>query len=235
MVHGESGDARASPPEALRLAEAALRRLGYARIPPVSGDTPLPPEFWVQEAGVPRRTFPVYVEGATEAAVGRASAWAKAAGAGTPAARAIFVVPTERAADEAWATVQRSGGGAELAILVVDPHRRGGEEPKWHAGALPPRELLWLATGVVVGLFRRAQSDEGGAQIDFSEMLQLLRTRFGVDVKRSLGVESDEDALFLLYHLAQRDSYAPGDSGANLHTLVLKPTGPAARLPWFAA
>ena len=30
-------------------------------------------------------------------------------------------------------------------------------------------------------------------------------------------------------------SYAPGDAGSNLHTLVLKPTGPAARLPWYAA
>ncbi len=54
-------------------------------------------------------------------------------------------------------------------------------------------------------------------------------------MNRSLGVKADEDALFLLYQLAQRDAYAPGEPGANLHLLVLKPTGPAARLPWFAA
>ena len=92
-----------------------------------------------------------------------------------------------------------------------------------------------MGTGVVVGMFRRAQDSEGASPVDFEEMLGILKTRFGIDVHRSLGVSSDEDALFLLYQLALRDSYAPGDPGANLHLLVLKPTGPAARLPWFAA
>ena len=85
-----------------------------------------------------------------------------------------------------------------------------------------------------MGLFRRAQ-DEGSGQIDFSEILTILRRRFGVDPHRSLGVASDEDALFLLYQLALRDAYAPGDPGANLHLIVAKPGGPAGRLPWFAA
>ena len=80
-----------------------------------------------------------------------------------------------------------------------------------------------------------ALSEAGSSQIDFEEMLTLLKSRFGIDVHGSLGVKTDEDALFLLYQLALRDSYAPGDAGANVHVLVLKPTGPAARLPWFAA
>ena len=239
MVHGESADARPEGRAALRKAEAALRRLGFARIPPVTRDVGEAPEFWVQEAGVPRRTFPVYVEeGAAATSGGRLGAWARTAGKSQPSSRrAIFVVPTEVAADQAWESVQKmgeGGAGAELSILVLNPLPGPGEEPRWHSGPLPPKELLRLATGVVVGLFRRAQDDDGGNQIDFAEMLQLLKTRFGVDVRRSLGVSTDEDALFLLYHLAQRDTYAPGDSGANLHTLVLKPTGPAARLPWFA-
>ena len=94
--------------------------------------------------------------------------------------------------------------------------------------------MLRIATGVVVGLFRRAQAAEGSNQVDFEELLTLLKGRFGIDVNRSLGVQSDEDALYLLYQLATRDSYAPGDPGSSLHLLVLKPTGPAARLPWFA-
>jgi hypothetical protein len=92
-----------------------------------------------------------------------------------------------------------------------------------------------VATGVVVGLFRRAQALESSSQVDFEEMLALIRDRFGIDVPRSLNVASDEDALYVLYQLAQRDSYVPGDPGANLHMIVLRPTGPSARLPWFAA
>jgi photosystem II stability/assembly factor-like uncharacterized protein len=44
----------------------------------------------------------------------------------------------------------------------------------------------------------------------------------------SLPVRSVEGAV------GERDAYAPGDPGANLHLLVLKPSGPAARLPWFS-
>jgi hypothetical protein len=62
----------------------------------------------------------------------------------------------------------------------------------------------------------------------------LLRSRFGVDIHRSLGVDGDGDALFLLYQLARRDGYAPNDGGATLHQVILQPSGPAARLPWFA-
>jgi hypothetical protein len=224
--------------EILQKAEAALRRLGFARIPPVVRDSPGAPQFWVQEAGVPRRTFPVFVEeGSAVGAWDRVGAFSLRGTAEPPSARrAIVVVPSDRAADEAWEALRardRDAAG-EYSILILPP-RAEHEEPRWHAGTLPPREVLRLATGVVVGLFHRARAEEGSTQVDFGDLLRLLRQRFGVDVHRSLGVTSDEDALFILYQLAVRDSYAPGDPGANLHLLVLKPTGPAARLPWFAA
>jgi hypothetical protein len=240
MTHRDA--AGAGPTDTLRRAEAALRRMGYSRVPAApSREVPIEPAFWVQEAGVPRRTFPVFVQGtAPDASSDRLFQWARAPiAAPTTTKRAIVVVPTDLAAEEAWASLRsgpRDDPSAELSILVLDPPEAGSDpEPRWHAGTLPQREILRLATGIVVGLFRRAQDADGPSQIDFTELLALLRQRFGVDVHRSLGVDSDEDALFILYQLAQRDSYAPGDSAANLHILVLKPNGPAARLPWFAA
>ena len=190
---------------------------------------------------MPRRTFPVFVPGpAPDASVDRLSQWARAPlDLPTSPRRAIVVVPTESAAEAAWASLRsdpKDDPTAELSILVLDPPRAGVDpEPRWHAGTLPRREILRLATGIVVGLFRRAQDGEGAGQMDFTELLAILRQRFGVDVHRSLGVDTDEEALFILYQLAQRDSYAPGDTAANLHMLVLKPNGPGARLPWFAA
>lgn len=224
----------------VRRAEAALRRLGYARIPPTGRSTVVEPTFWVQEAGVPRRTFPVYVQREpAELPVARLVP-ASPTPPETPAGgRAIVVVPNDGAAEAAWNSLRagpRDDPATELSILVLGPARSGTEpEPRWHAGVLPRGEILRLATGIVVGMFRRALDSEGSSQVDFSELLTVLRGRFGVDVHRSLGVDSDEDALFILYQLAQRDAYAPGDASANLHLLVLKPTGPAARLPWFAA
>jgi hypothetical protein len=224
----------------LRAAENVLKRLGYSRVPPVHRAPAVEPSFWVQEAGVPRRTFPVYVPPSGHAPVEEGiDRWVAALGqARVRPSRAIFVVPTDAAAEEAWARLARTSGATidhEVSILVVPAPERAGETPHFHQRLLEPREVLRVATGIVVGLFRRAQSSDGPGQVDFEELLTLLKERFGVDVQRSLGVQSDEDALFVLYQLALRDSYAPGDPGANLHLLVLKPTGPAARLPWFAA
>jgi len=146
-------------------------------------------------------------------------------------------VPNDLAADEAWARLAAPGEPTiehDVSVLVV-PTPDGANPGHFHLREVPPRAVLRIATGVVVGLFRRAQSAEGSSQIDFEEMLTILRGRFGIDVHRSLKVGSDEDALFLLYQLAQRDSFAPGDPAASLHLLVLRPTGPSARLPWFAA
>jgi hypothetical protein len=227
--------------ERLRAAESVLKKLGYARVPPVRREPEVEPAFWVQESGVPRRTFPVFFPpGSDPGSEERIERWV--AGAGDRSAtsrRAIIVVASDRAAEETWARLARAPGAAienELSVLVVPAGERADPGPAhFHLRVAEPKELLRLATGVVVGLFRRARASDEPGQVDFEELLGLLRGRFGVDVHRSLGVKSDEDALYLLYQLALRDSYAPGDPGANLHLLVLKPTGPAARLPWFAA
>ncbi|HEV2231516.1 MAG TPA: hypothetical protein VGS18_04965 [Thermoplasmata archaeon] len=219
-------------------AEAALARLGYAKIPPVAADVSPVPEFWVRESGVPRRAFPVFLTPPFGA--GRPTRPASGERRPAPSAapeRAILVVPDERAAVEAWASVRNHPDSiveSELAVLVV-PSTPGARPAHFHRGIVSRRTILRLATGVAVGLFRRAQASEGSGQIDFEEMLSILKERFQLDVAASLGVRSDEDALFVLYQLAVRDSYAPGDPGASLHLLVLKPMGPAARIPWFAA
>lgn len=223
----------------LRTAENVLKRLGYSRVPPGHRATPLEPAFWVQEAGVPRRTFPVFVPPGGVLTVAQGiDRWVEGLSTGRgQATRAIFVVPTDDAAEAAWDRLARSPGATidhEVSILVVPPADRPLVSPHFHLRPASPTEVLRLATGIVAGLFRRAQAAEGAGQIDFEELLTVLKGRFGIDVHRSLGVQSDEDALFVLYQLALRDSYAPGDPGANLHLLVLKPSGPAARLPWFA-
>jgi len=231
----------ASNPDRQRDAENVLKKLGYSKVSNPRRDPAVEPTFWVQEAGVPRRTFPVYVPpgepAAVEAGIER---WVAGVRSARPSQRrAIFVVPTDETAEEAWRRFSRTAGRSvidhEVSILVVPPSSRADDVPHFHLRVLDPREILAISTGIVVGLFRRAAAGDGGNQVDFEELLTLLTTRFGIDVHRSLGVRSDEDALFILYQLASRDSYAPGDAGANLHTLVLKPTGPAARLPWFAA
>ncbi|HTT35177.1 MAG TPA: hypothetical protein VMH78_04850 [Thermoplasmata archaeon] len=216
-------------------AEAALKRLGFARTEAPRVRSPFEPEFWVQEAGVPRRRFPVFLGASPVRPAGTRSAGAPRSGFPS---RAIVVVPTDAAAETTWAEAQRSAGASfdsELAVLVVPSTAGESPDPHWHTRTLDRRDVLRLSTGIVVGLFRRAAREEGSGPVDFGELLRLLRHRFMVDVGRSLGVEDDEDALYILYQLAQRYSWAPGDGGANLHTLVLKPTGPAARLPWFAA
>jgi hypothetical protein len=223
-----------------RIAESALKRFGYSRVKPTAGARGIEPAFWVQEAGVPRRTFPVFLAGEPAAPPAPPlDQWLRSESvARSGPHRAIVVVATDHAAEEAWKQLTRSTGSPidpELSILVIPPVPDAEGVAHWHARVANPKEVLRLATGIVVGLFRRAQTTEGSSQIDFEEILELLRLRFGLDVHRSLNVTSDEDALFILYQLAQRDSYAPGDSSANLHLLVLKPSGPAARLPWFAA
>ena len=234
-----SSDRAEAPPERLRAAETVLKRLGFSRVAPSRGAPSVHPSFWVQESGVPRRTFPVFLPPAGRANVGdRIDRWVEALRARSDRrGRAIFVVPNDAEAEEAWARLGQSEASPidhEVSILVVPPSERGTDPPHFHLRLAEPSEILRFATGIVVGLFRRAQGSEGANPVDFEELLTLLKGRFGLDVHRSLGVRSDEDALFVLYQLALRDAYAPGDPGANLHLLDLHPTGPAARLPWFA-
>jgi hypothetical protein len=230
-----------STPERQRSAENVLKKLGYSKVSNPRRGPVGEPSFWVQEAGVPRRTFPVYVPpGEPSAVEAGIEQWVAGVRGSRPSQRrAIFVVPTDATAEEAWRRFSRTAGHSvidhEVSILVVPPSGRSDDPPHFHLRIADPHELLAISTGIVVGLFRRAAAGDGGSQIDFEELLTLLTSRFGIDVQKSLGVRSDEDALYILYQLAARDSYAPGDAGANLHLLVLKPTGPAARLPWFAA
>ncbi|HYA70921.1 MAG TPA: hypothetical protein VEH28_06105 [Thermoplasmata archaeon] len=231
----------ASTPARLRDAENVLKKLGFAKVSTPRREPVVEPSFWVQESGVPRRTFPVFVPAGEPAAVEVGiERWVdRVRGARASQRRAIFVVPTDETAEQAWQRFSRSAGRSvidhEVSILVVPSPERTDDVPHFHLRVAEPKEILAISTGIVVGLFRRAAANEGGNQVDFEELLTLLTTRFGIDVHRSLGVRSDEDALYILYQLASRDSYAPGDAGSNLHSLVLKPTGPAARLPWFAA
>ncbi len=235
-----SGERAGVPGDLSRDAESALRRLGFARVAKDRRSAEPDASFWVQEAGVPRRTFPVFVlPGERPSLAAGIDRWLeRAAPTGSATRRAIFVAPSDAAAEAAWDRLAATDPKAvehDVSILVVPQEPQAERAGHFALRRVPPRELLRLATGVVVGLFRRSRDEEGNGSIDFGELLQMLRNRFGIDVHRSLGVTSDEDALFLLYQLAQRDTYAPGDAGSNLHLLVLKPTGPAARLPWFAA
>jgi hypothetical protein len=223
-----------------REAETVLRRLGYARVEPNRQPREPGASFWVQESGVPRRTFPVFVTATEPSSLAEGiDRWLERVGGGpSPPRRAIFVAPSDAAAEEAWDRLMQTDRAAmehDVSILVVPPEPASERGGHFALRRVDVREILRLATGVVVGLFRHAREEEESGGIDFAEMLQILRARFGVDVHRSLGVRTDEDALYVLYQLAQRDTYAPGDAGASLHLLVLKPTGPAARVPWFAA
>ncbi|MEM0128703.1 MAG: hypothetical protein QXG65_00840 [Thermoplasmata archaeon] len=221
-----------------RSVEIALRRFGFARVEPRPRAPEVEPAFWVRRAGgAADRAWPVFI-GTGEPATDAIGRWFSTAGADADR-RAIVVVPSDAAAEEAWREIHElphRGIVPGLSILVVPPP--GGSDPPrvhWHARPVSRAEVLRLATGIVVGLFRRAQGEGGPGAIDFEELLVALRRTFGVDVYRSLGVHTDEDALYLIYQMALRHAYAPGDPGANLHLLVLKPSGPASRLPWFAA
>jgi hypothetical protein len=236
----DSPNASANPARQ-RDAESVLKRLGYARVSNPRRAPTVEPSFWVQEAGVPRRTFPVFVpsdeRSAVEAGIER---WVTGVQSARPSQRrAIFVVPTDETAEDAWRRFLRSAGGSaidhEVSILVLPPPEHPEDVPHFHLRVADPREVLAISTGIVAGLFRRAAENDEGNQVDFDDLLTTLTGRFGIDVHRSLNVRTDEDALYILYQLACRDSFVPGDSGANLHMLVLKPSGPAARLPWFSA
>ncbi|MGC2289846.1 MAG: hypothetical protein WA688_08335 [Thermoplasmata archaeon] len=223
--------------ELVREAEAALRDLGFPKARS-SGRRPNPaPSFWVENPRTRRRSIPVYVDRAGAVLPSVMPPTGVTPDADTELTPPILVVPTDAAAESAWSLVPKTRGllaPTKLRILVLRDPKGVARAPHWHLVTVPPREVLRVATGVVVGMYRRAFSGSGPGDIDFGELLGTLRQEYHIDVPRSLGVQSDEDALFILYHLALRDTFAPGNIAGNLHSIVANPTGPASRIPWFA-
>ena len=223
--------------ELLREAEAALRELGFPKARPAGSRQSPAPSFWVENPRTRRRSIPVYVDRAGAAVSGVVPSVDAAPDTEFEAAPPILVVPTDAAAESAWSLVPKTRGllaPTKIRILVLRDPKDAARSPHWHLVTVPPKEVLRLATGVVVGMYRRAFSGSGPGDIDFGELLGTLRQEYHIDVQRSLGVQSDEDALFILYHLALRDTFAPGNIAGNLHSIVANPTGPASRIPWFA-
>lgn len=223
--------------ELVREAEAALRDLGFPKARS-AGSRPSPaPSFWVENPRPRRRSIPVYVDRAGAVLPGVMPPADATPDPDADVTPSILVVPTDAAAESAWRLVPQTRGAmapTKLRILVLRDPKGTSRAPHWHLLVVPPREVLRLATGIVVGMYRRAFSGSGPGDIDFGELLGTLRQEYHVDVQKSLGVQSDEDALFVLYHLALRDTFAPGNIAGNLHSIVANPTGPASRIPWFA-
>jgi hypothetical protein len=222
--------------ELVREAEAALRDLGFPKARPAGRGPEPAPSFWVENPRTRRRSIPVYV-GSGGATLPRVPAAPVAADAEAEVVPPIVVVPTDAMAESVWSLLPKTRGTAtptKLRILVLRDPKGTARAPHWHLVTVPPREILRLATGIVVGMYRQALSSSGAGDIDFGELLGTLRQEYHIDVPRSLGVQSDEDALFILYHLALRDTFAPGNISGNLHSIVANPTGPASRIPWFA-
>ncbi len=223
--------------ELVREAEAALRDLGFPKTRP-AGNRPTPaPSFWVASRTTRHRSIPVYVDRAGGVLPGVMPPADATPDPDAEQSSPILVVPTDAAAESAWSLMPKPRGllaPTKLRILVLRGSPGDARAPHWHLVTVPPREVLRLATGIVVGMYRRAFSGSGPGDVDFSELLVTLRQEYHIDVQRSLGVQSDEDALFILYHLALRDTFAPGNIAGNLHSIVANPTGPASRIPWFA-
>jgi hypothetical protein len=218
-------------------AEAALKELGFPKARAAGPRRSAAPSFWVENPKTRRRSIPVYVDRAGAVLPGMMPPADATPDPEAEPPAPILVVPTDEAAESFWGRVPKTGSPTartELRILVLRDAKGTARSPHWHLFTVPPREVLRLATGVVVGMYRRAFAGSGPGDIDFSELLGTLRKEYRIDVQRSLGVQSDEDALFILYHLALRDTFAPGNIAGNLHSIVANPTGPASRIPWFA-
>lgn len=227
-----------------------LVRMGFSWVQ----DLPTPrahADLWVRPPGKSASAYPVFVEprsptSADARADELVSRWSDGFRVGAPGAggSSILVVESDASAELAGRKLLDSAPTPQsLTVsrtrILVHPRKKGVPEvapPHWHRMRLPPRTLLILATGTLVGLAQRTQGsgEASGVPIDVEGMMRALRRTFLVDIEGSLGVQREEDAMFLLYQLALKETYAPGDQGASLHELVNDPKGPAARLPWFA-
>ena len=117
-------------PDRTRSAENVLKKLGFARVSSPRRDPLVEPSFWVQESGVPRRTFPVYVPSGSSAAVEAGiERWVAGVRTARPSQRrAIFVVPTDETAEEAWRRFSRTAGGTVIDHEDRSEERRVGKE-----------------------------------------------------------------------------------------------------------
>jgi hypothetical protein len=241
-VTGDRGDR-------LRNVQSALHKLGYASARPARRALPEGADLWVERPGPLARRTAVYVEGPygippEHAARQLAERWREGLRGSSAeiGPDAILVVGDDRAARAAaegvlnLSPLPRPEAASRTRILVL-PRETPGVSAHWHAMRLPPRELLIVATGTLIGIARRdglEAGEEGSVALDIASMLTEMKQTLHLDVEGSLGVESEEDALFILYQLALRHTYAPGDQGGSLHSLAARPRNPAARLPWFA-
>jgi hypothetical protein len=140
-----------------RDAEAVLKKLGYSRVAPTRRDPSPDAVFWVQESGVPRRTFPVFIPPAGRRPLEeRIDRWvAGARGDRSGHYRAIFVVPNDDEADEAWARLGSTSGAVidhEVSILVVPSGGKPSAPPHFHLRIAEPREVLRLAPGLKIAV-----------------------------------------------------------------------------------
>lgn len=230
----------------LRTIAQTLLKMGYPPVASVASGARREVDLWVVREGGSVQ-LPVYISPAStgprveEEAAALIRRWSEgnrtAEVALTPS---ILVVSNDMAASAAarnlfeTSPISAPATTTTAAILVVPPEEG---RPHWHRYILPPRQVLTLATGTILGLTLRQGSinpeGEGGPNLDFAAMLHHLKFTLHVDVEGSLGVTSEEDALFMLYQLAIRYGYAPGDHGSSLHMLTLKPSSPASRVPFY--
>ncbi len=243
----ETSSSPSDPPGVQRVLEG----MGFRPESPRAGRPAAEADFWVRAPGTPGRKLPVFSSlkdraTAPEGPAALLARWSRglrSAGAPTPWG-SILVVDGDEAARHVVEGLTEGPAPVDrferffVRILVRSP---GSPEDsrahwRWEHHKVRGAELLTLATGTLLGLAQRSRAEGGeeGLTVDLPGMVRELKGTLLVDLEGSLGVESTEDALFLLYQLAQRHGYAPGDQGGSLHELIAQPQSPAARLPWFS-
>jgi len=239
------------PPSEQPGLQRVLEGMGY-RPEPSGAGRPVPEaDFWVRAPGYPGRPLPVFSslkdrttppEGPS-ALLARWSRSLRSAQDAPPWGSILVVDGDEDARRVVEGLTQGTSPPDRFArffvrILVRSFGPSGDRRShwRWERHRVSGPELLTLATGTLLGLAQRsrAEGSEEGFTVDLPGMVRELKGTLLVDLEGSLGVESTEDALFLLYQLAQRHGYAPGDQGGSLHELIGQPQSPAARLPWFS-
>ena len=231
--------------------QRVLEGMGFRPESPRSGRPVPEADFWVRTPGFPGRPLPVFSSlkdrtASPEAPSALLARWSRGlrSAQGSPPWGSILVVDGDedarRVVEGLTQDTFRPDPFARFFVRILVRSPGSPDDPRthwrWERHRVSGPELLTLATGTLLGLAQRARSEGGeeGFTVDLPGMVRELKGTLLVDLEGSLGVESTEDALFLLYQFAQRHGYAPGDQGGSLHELLAQPQSPAARLPWFA-